>query len=816
VAISALIASTAMPVAVSAQDAPVIEEILVTATRREESIQDIPINIASFDGNLLEEREIGDLAELGRNVPGLYVVDQGKRGPNHIVVRGLNLDTITSSEALANNGGNVVATYVGEIPLYVDLALNDMQRVEVLLGPQGTLYGAGTLGGAVRYLPRRPELETTSLEVRAATFDLAESDDYGWRGGVTANFPLGDEFALRLNVDRYDDPGFIDSPYVVREPGVSDPEPNPANSAEVAANLVSYKDTNWEETTAGRVGLRWEPTDSVAADLTYYYQDMDVGGRTQNHVQAFGTGRYQSANRVLEPNERKNRLASLEINADLGFATLTSATGYSTYADDGQRDQTDLLITLEYYYEFFPSFTAFTRDIQHDRNVSQELRLVSQNDGPLSWIGGVFWYSQNIQSTSIEYTPHYDAYLDLGVLRPDAIEYYAFEHDDQTEQAIFGEIGYRITDKWQVTVGGRYYDYELDIDSGFDLPLAETVFSGRQPDDLIDVALETNSQSDSGSLFKINTSYQFTDDFMGYVTISEGFRLGASNGVPPCTEEEINDPNSQAVCGLPDEVQFFPDTTTNYELGVRTQWLDRRLTFNGAVYYIDWKDPQLYAVTVKGALPITKNGDGAESTGFEVSLSAALTDRLTLDVGYAHTKAELSEVAPSVLRVFIPPGFGPPTSNPDYPLPPDQQEAIYTNGLPGDRLPGSPENQATVNLSYEVPMSGQWALEVNYGFASISDVITTIGARAGGEALGSYSTHSLSALLRSDQWTIGLYAQNLTNEYAETGVRSRRQFVQTVADENGDPVHVRSYAHEVLRPREVGIKFNFAFGDLGR
>ena len=162
-AVSAILASAAAPMVMAQTDQSGIEEIMVTATRREQSIQDIPLNIASFDGDMLNQREIGDLAELGRNVPGMYVVDQGKRTSNHIVVRGLNLDTISSAEGIGNNGGDTVSTYVGDIPLYVDLALNDMQRVEVLLGPQGTLYGAGTLGGAIRYLPRRPELGETTM-----------------------------------------------------------------------------------------------------------------------------------------------------------------------------------------------------------------------------------------------------------------------------------------------------------------------------------------------------------------------------------------------------------------------------------------------------------------------------------------------------------------------------------------------------------------------------------------------------------------------------------------------------------------------------
>ena len=805
-AISGALASAALPVVVLAQEQVAVEEIVVTALRREQSVQDIPINIASFDGNLLEQRDITDLAELGRNVPGLYVVDQGKRSSNHIVVRGLNLDTVTSSELIGNNGGNVVSTYVGDIPLYVDLALNDMQRVEVLLGPQGTLYGSGTLGGAIRYLPNRPELERTSFDFRASTFDLADSDSYGWRGGVMANVPIGQKFAVRANVDYYDDPGFIDSPYLVREVGVSDPEPNLSDPAAVAANLYHKKDTNTEKTLSGRVGLRWQATDSIDANLTYYYQDMDVGGRTQNHVLAFDTGKYQSANRVLEPNTRTNRLAALEINADLGFATLTSATGYSTYNEDGHRDQTDLLITLEYSYEAFPTFTAFTHDTEQDRNISQELRLVSNGKGPLKWIGGLFWYSQNIRALSNEFTPHYDAFL--GISRPDALEYISYEEDDQTEKAVFGEVGYDFTDKWQVTLGGRWYSYDLSIDSGIDTPLFDT-FNGAPPD-AINLNLEHNGQSDSGSLYKVNTSYHFTNDLMGYATISEGFRLGASNGVGACPYPL---PPGQNVCALPNEVQYFPDTTTNYEVGVRSQWLDRRLTFNGALYYIDWKDPQLASVTVNGAQPIIKNGDGARSKGVELSLDAKATNRLRVGLSYSHTIAELSAVAPSVLRVFVPPGFGPPSPR----NPAAGPDAIYTNGQSGDRLPGSPRDQGTVNFAYDLPLSSGRAIDFNYGIAAVGDIITTIGARAGGQRLGGYAVHTASAVMHGNRWSVGLYAQNLLNKYAVTGVRSRQAFVQTLTTDGAgnpiEPVHVRSYAEEVLRPREIGLKFTYSLGE---
>jgi iron complex outermembrane receptor protein len=792
-AVSALVATTA-PLATFAQDGP-IEEMFVTATRRSESVQDIPINIAAFDGDLLEQREISSLAELGRNVPGMYVVDQGKRTSNQIVVRGLNLDPVSGAEAIGNDGGEVVSTYVGDIPLYVDLTLTDMDRVEVLLGPQGTLYGAGTLGGAIRYIPRRPEFDTTSFAFRGSTYGLAESDDLGLNGGLTVNLPLGGSFALRANLDFVDDPGFIDAPFLVNEPGVSDPEPDFTSPADIAANLHRVDDVNTEETAAARIGLRWQPTDAIDANLTYYLQDMKIGGRQSNHRVAFGTGRYETGTRYREWNERENRLAALEITADLGFAELVSATGYSTYADQGQRDQTDLLISLDFSYELFPAFSAFTRDSENDRTRSQELRLVSSGAGPLTWIGGYFWYDQSLVGPSSEYTPHFDEYLG-GELRPDSLEYFSYERDERTEEAFFGEIGYQITDKWKITGGARFYDYELIIDSDAETPLYNTSIGALAPDET-GIVLERAQQSDDGSLFKINTSYQFTDDVLGYVTISEGFRIGASNGIAAC---DVPPDPSQNICATPDELQYFPDTTTNYEVGVRSQWLDRRITINGAVYYIDWKDPQLASATENGAQPITKNGEGAESRGFEVSINAQLSDRVDIGISYAQTKAELTATAPRLVRVFTPPGFGP------------QRPGEFIDALAGDRLPGSPERQGTFNLNYSVPMQGDWALDVNYGFSAIGDVITRVGNRegGGGVTLGGYATHFASAVATRGDWTFGVYAQNLLNKYAVTGVRQIPQFAQAVADENGDPVTVRYYAHDVLRPRELGFKFTYA------
>jgi outer membrane receptor protein involved in Fe transport len=414
----------------------------------------------------------------------------------------------------------------------------------------------------------------------------------------------------------------------------------------------------------------------------------------------------------------------------------------------------------------------------------------------------VFYFDQHLDEESREFTPHYDQFLldngGAGVLRPDSLEYVNPEIDDLKQKAVFGEIGFDVTDKWQVTLGSRWYDYQLDIASAVGTPLFSTAWQGTLPPDELGIdGLEPNTQKDSGALYKLNTSYHFKPDLMGYVTISEGYRIGGSNGVGPCPDPL---PVNQIVCGLPDEVQFGPDKTTNYEVGIRSQWLEKRLTLNGAVYYVDWQDPQLTSATVNGAQPIVKNGKGARSKGVELSLDLQATDRLNLAFSLAHTNAELTDVAPSLLRVYGPPGFGP--SNP----------AEYVDGQPGDRLPGSPREQGTFDFNYTMPLRDNWGLDVNYGVAAIGNVITKTGLRADGERLPGYSVHYGSLMFHGGPWTVGLYGQNLLNKYAVTGVRSIRDFVQTVSDINGDPVAVRSYSQQMLRPREIGLRFSYALG----
>ncbi|WP_348763207.1 TonB-dependent receptor, partial [Hyphomonas atlantica] len=767
------------------------QTITVTATRRAESVQDIPLNIAAVGGEQIEEQGFDELSDMLSYVPGINVVDRGGRQGNPLIVRGLNADGLGSGDG-NNDGGGTVATYIGEIPLFVDLKLNDMQRVEVLLGPQGTLYGAGTLGGAIRYIPNKPDFGGDLLEVRSEVSKYSEASSLSYETGLTFNKALAPNFAIRGSIDFEDDSGFIDYPYIVQEIGVSDPDPDFSDPSDVAANLRGVTDANGERTVSGRLAARWEPLDWLDGTATYYYQKSDIDGRQgsswRNTLQ---TGKYELAKRVEEPNEITNQLLALELTADLGFAELTSATGYSRFDDDGQRDQTDLLISLEYSYELFPTFTSFTHEKGRENTFNQEVRLVSTTESRFNWIIGAFYNNSDVTSYSQEYTPGYADYV--GFDRPDDLEYYSQFFSELEEMALFGEIGFEITDKWTVTVGGRYYEYDLESFSDVDFPLFDSGPDYLQPVGINDLenslksdfaagspnGTERTSQSDDGTLFKFNTSYEFTDDILGYFTVSEGYRIGNSNGIGVCPDYDPTD-NQQGACALlpgqqfgpgagdistRDESQYGPDTTTNYELGFKSTLMDGRVTLNGAVYFIEWSDPQLTSATINASIPITVNAEGAESKGFEVSGAWAVNENLSVRGSYSHTEAKLTADAPGLVGTISPPGFG----------------TVLLDGSDGDRLPGSPEDQLSVFGTYVMPFA-DGELAFNAGYTWQGDVLSRTGGLGDGLTLDSFGLANVSAVYDTGDWQATFFVNNLFDEFYETGVVGTNLYNQVLSD----------------------------------
>ncbi|MGB5470529.1 MAG: TonB-dependent receptor plug domain-containing protein [Woeseiaceae bacterium] len=782
-----------------------VEEIVVTATRRAESVQDIPVNISAVGGTQIEQQGFDDLSEMASYVPGINVVDQGGRDGNRIIVRGLNAEPISNSFG-QENGGGTVATYVGEIPLYVDLRLNDLERVEVLLGPQGTLYGAGTMGGAIRYIPKKPDFDGTYFEARADAFTYSKGDGVSSDIGFTFNLPVSEQFAIRGSVDRYDDNGFIDYPFIVQQPGVSEPDPDFADAAERAANFSPVEDANTEEALSGRFAARWSPTDSIDATLTYYFQQTKHGGRNVSGRRGtVPAGEYESPFRVSEPNDRDSDLLALEVIADLGFAELTSATGFGSVEENGQRDQTDLLITLEYSYELFPTFTAFTFEDEETETFNQELRLVSTGDGPFNWIVGAFYNRNEYDALSSEFTPGYGAFAGFRTDLND-LEYFEADRTKLTEKALFGEVGYDISDQWSVTLGLRLYDYEFEEANETIFPYFEDPADFPAPYPLSELGSRlplSLNQAFDGDLFKVNTSYEFENGNLAYFTFSQGYRVGASNGGEPCPDIFV--PGPQGLCLLapgqqfgpnPEDIaeinerEFFPDTVDNFEIGMKTTWLEGDLTVNGSVFFIDWKDPQVASVSVNAGTNITVNAGAAETKGFDVAANWQMNDQFNLRGNFSYTKAELTAAVPSLIRTISPPGFA----------------TSFEDGQAGDRLPGSPETQFSLFGSYTHEMSGGNMIVVDGGYAWQDDVLSLAGARGNSLTLDSYGRASLNVSYIAEGWSVTGYVDNLFDDYTESSVFNTSLYNQTVSGAN-----VRYYRTNVLAPRSFGIRLKYTY-----
>lgn len=771
------------------------DSIVVTATRRSTALADVPINISALGAEQLQEQRLNDVRDLGAFTPGITVTDTGPRGAGTIVMRGLSAD---DSSTFADNGNNAIGTYLGEVPLYLDFKLIDLKRVEVLLGPQGTLYGLGTLAGAIRYIPERPDASQVSGSVHGRVYDVKEGSGVGFVGDAVLNLPLiKDVLAFRSATGYYSDPGFIDYPFTVKTIGVSLPQPGPASNplgtqAQQDANFTREKDVNYERTftTRNQLGLT---LDNITAYLSYVYQETKTGGRQANGGGVLGEGRYEGPWRVLEPAKRKSHLVSFEVEAQLGeFAQLVSATARTWTRNTSSVDVTDLLLDLDYGYEGFPAFTGFTRSSANSDQFNQELRLVSTHGGPFSWVIGGFYNEFKTATSYREFIPGFGASptgIAFGVIpNPTDNEYASFGRSKTEEMAAFGEASYQITPEWQVTGGLRYYDYKLNRIGGSTLPF----FDGPVNSDA-DIPSSTGSAKADGVVWKANTSYKFGDDALVYVTYSTGYRIGGANtGAAPCILP-LN-PNVQNICALPDELFFGPDKTKNIELGVRASFFDKKLTTNISIFQVNWDGIQLGGTTLNGGIGITSNGGKARNRGFDVSFNAQVTDRFSLRGNYSFLDAKLTQDVPDLLQIRNSKvaSFRPKFSEVDV--------------LAGDRLPGSARNSGALSATYVLPV-GEAETIFNWTATYTGDILTRVGQRAFGEKLPGYVLNRASVTYRTEKYELSMFANNIFNKYAVTGVSndlSRFGFV------NGGIIS-RYYGRSVVTPRVVGVEGRYRF-----
>lgn len=756
------------------------DAIIVTGSRRSVTLQDAPINIAAMSSEQISEQGVEDVRDLAAFTPGVTILDTGPRNTGSIVLRGLSASDTTSTGA---NNDNTLATYLGEVPLYLDVKFLDIDRVETLLGPQGTLYGSATMAGALRYIPKRPDADDWSFDFHSKLYDVAHGEDPGLSVDATFNIPIiPGKMALRSTSGYYNDPGFIDYNYLIKTPGVSLPQPNQPSTytgsigtpQQIADNLYSYKDANSELTYTTRNQLGLFPVEGLNIYITYLYQQTKSNGRQANGGGVFGTGKYEAPWRYLEPSNRTSQMLSAEIEVELGeIAQLVSSTGLTERKIKSSVDVTDLLLDLDYDYELFPAFSGYTDSNAKFDQFTQEVRLVSTHGGPFSWVLGGFYNKLRYQSDYREIVPGYPAYA--GINRPDEVEYASYVRSKDTEKAVFGEVTVEPIEKLTLTAGGRYFKYDSYIIGGTALPLFQTYPA-------INFRSREGTTSDDGVVWKFNASYKVSRDLMVYGTYSKGYRIGGVNRVAPCVLPL--DPNKQNLCALPDELFFAPDKVKNAELGVRASLFDRKLSLSLAAYHIDWSGIQLDGQTVNGAIGITVNGGKAVSKGIEFSFNARPIDNLRVMGTYSYNDAHLTETVSKLM---------------------DVRNGPKVDGQSGDRLPGSTKNSGSLGLTYTIPM-GDADLDLNWTATYTGNVLTRVGARAGGETLPSYTLHRAYVAYKLDSMEVKLFADNIFDKYAVSSVGNdlTRKIVN-------DGIVSRYYANNVISTRKVGLEFTKRF-----
>ncbi|WP_255406199.1 TonB-dependent receptor [Novosphingobium sp. CF614] len=764
------------------------ESIIVTGTRRSTTIMETPINIAAVGAEEIARQRIQDVRDLADFTPGLTISDTGPGTTGAIVLRGLSASDV---DATGVNYDDSVGVYLGEVPLYYDFKLLDINRVETLLGPQGTLYGLGTLAGAIRYIPNRPNVADFEAEAHGSFYGKSHGSKPGYQADAVINIPIArDHIAFRSATGYYYDPGFIDYPLLLQEPGVSLPQAEgspPITDDFYAANLTSRKDLNFEKTFTTRNQLLFYVDDDFSATVTYAFQRTKTDGAQSNGAGVFGTGRYENASRYIEPVNRRAHLVSLEINANVfDIADLVATTAYTDVKSDSQGDNTDLLLDLDYDYETFPAFSSWNENHTRRKQYNQEIRLVSRHGGPFSWVLGGFYNENRYASDYAEHLPNHP-WVDAET-NPEYLEYVSYTRSKVTEQAVFGEGSFKITPDWQVTAGARYFKYASTIAGAQTLPILG------DPLDPRDLTPRGGNAGKSGWVWKFNSSYKFNEDLMVYATYSKGYRIGGPNSVAPCPDPLPNDPdgdgknNTQIICALANEIQYGPDSTKNIEVGIRAQLFDRKLTFNFDVFQVKWQGLQVDSATLNGIAGITVNGGGAKSEGFESSFQLRPLPRLSIQGTYSYTDAKLTEDVPGIIPVNDPAGT--------YP-----SDAITIAALSGDRLPGSAKNSGSLGATYTMPLM-DGSLMANWTATYRGSIVTRLGwDRAYGDKLPGYVMHRASLTYDMDRYSISLFANNIFDKYAVVSVANDRSRVGL-----NDGVLLRYYQQTVANPRTFGIE----------
>jgi len=636
--------------------------IIVTATKRDANLQDIPFSINAQTAEDIQKSGAVTLEDLSRNVAGLSVQNLGP-GQSQVSVRGVSAGQVVRDQpGVKEQVGVYLDESVISLSLFTpDIDLYDLNRVETLRGPQGTLFGSGSVGGTIRYITNQPKLGVMEGSVEA-NLNLVDGDDIGGHLKGAINIPMGDKAALRAvgYYTRYG--GFIN-----------------------AIGPAGKEDVNSGERYGGRIALTFEPTDNLSITPRVVYQKVKANGFNRQDVYNLYANQFTTTRPQVIFDEREQYLllreafedetmiADLKIDVELDGVKVTAVTSYTNRDIVVSRDASALTGSVSVDLGFpaagvlLPSNLLDTTDL---KSFTQEVRLASDYDSPFQWVFGGFYSSTDRFYRQRLPTPGYDAFTDatLGAGTSAAVAngfpadspYNADLPYDIKQLAIFGEGTYSITDAFDVTLGGRYYDF---------LETRRFVTGGL----FANGDRRRDKTRSNGVSPRLLLSYDVADNVSINAQASKGFRLGG-----------VNDPLNLPLCSPGDAALFggFQDyddeTLWNYELGVKSQ--GRGFTFNAAGFYNDIKNLQVTLDAGSCSSRIVFNVPKAHSMGIEFELGLSPVDGLDLNLSGSFIEAEFDTTLPGVL-------------------------ASATGIREGNRLPSVPKFQLSASGSYEFPVS---------------------------------------------------------------------------------------------------------------
>lgn len=556
----------------------VLKSVTVTASKREEDILNAAYSISAVTSDDLQKLGADEYRDYLTTVPSVALIDSGI-GVSNVIIRGL-----TTTPGGSNLGGTVV-TYFDEVALNGGLrALEvepvDIERIEVLRGPQGTYYGAGSLGGTLRVLPKRPDLDGFHAELSASTSTVDGSDDASSNLTATVNMPLpGGKVALRGSLYQRDEAAYV-------------------------KNLQTGDNVGGGTISGGRLAFLVQPTDKLDILLQFIDQSTEVDGRRVREPFE-GAGNAQRR-RGDERDDTDFSLYNLNVGYDFGDVRLDSVTAYYESQYFGRRDSSlydGNVVALAGPPSFWglESYDLYSDDRVDSDVFSQEVRLTSQTDSPVQWIVGAFYRNEDsVRNSVFVEDALFGPILQIGRI------------SDSTQWSGFAEANIDLPRGWGIDLGVRYSDYEQDIA----------------------VDAESGKQAESVWTPRINVRYEPREGQLYYFQVSKGFRLGGFNGAPP------NLPGID----IPNEEQYYAynsDSLWNYEAGTKLSLADGRANLSGAVFFADWTEIPVFLTLAGGAYTPLVNLGSATSQGIEAEFSALVTRNLTLLLSGSYVDTQL-------------------------------------------------------------------------------------------------------------------------------------------------------------------------------